>query len=62
MNSLLTVNIISRVATNLENLEESGHLTVIRDKSGKCVLHVASYCNGDGRRVSSYKEQCFYLT
>ena len=27
-----------RVATNLENMEKSGNLKVIREKSGKCVL------------------------
>ena len=32
---LLTVNIISRAATSLQNLEKCGNLTVVSDKVGE---------------------------
>jgi len=61
-------------ATNLENLEKSGNLTVDmeksrkvkknREKSGKCVLPVVCYCDCNGHRtcIAWLPEFCWLQT
>jgi len=59
---LLCLSCIVKAATNLENLEKSENLTVVRENSGKvekigksqvkCVLLVVCYCDCSGHRIS----------